>query len=250
MIVVPENTIAVIPYADYWDSLHTEVFEPLRGQLKREWFVTHAYYCLPLTMGNQYGFVVKSYYDFEVTWNGGEYVKDVSIKFDNPAEYQRTLGLQQVSSHFGMGTVTVQLGFALRTPPGINLMTQNPPNYYIDGITHMCGVVESDNLRRDFTFNLKVTRPNHPIRIRKGDWIGYFIPYPRHFVDPFIMKNGRDLFTNDQIQAEQKCMEDFGQERIHLDPQKPNSNGRRYFNGEDVYGNKFPDHQKRLDELE
>ena len=54
-----------------------------------------------------------------------------------------------------MGVVTIQNRFTFRTPPDVNLMTINPPNYWIDGIQHMTGVIETDNLRRDFTFNLK-----------------------------------------------------------------------------------------------
>jgi len=45
-----------------------------------------------------------------------------------------------------------------------------------------------------------------------------------------------------------KCGEAHGNERGNLDKYKKNGNGRRYHNGEDVYGNKFKDHQTHLDE--
>jgi len=247
MIKVPPSTIAILPFNDYWKGQHNLVIQSLHNCVKRDWFVKHAYYCLPLTIGNQYGFVIKSLYDFTVHWNGGINPSDVTIKFDNPTEYGQLFGLQKIDPHFGMGTFTIQLGFILRTPKGVNIMTGNPPNYFIDGITHMTGVIESDNLRRDFTFNLKITRAGHNIKIRKGDWIGYFIPYPRHFVDPFSVVDSQDIFTQDQVKEEQKCSDDFGVERSTMDPNKRYGNGRRYWNGEDVYGNQFPDHQKTLD---
>ena len=55
------------------------------------------------------------------------------------------------------------------------------------------------------------------------------------------------IFLRDEIQEEQQCIKDFGVERETVDKTKPNNNGRRYFNGEDVYGNKFKyTHQKTL----
>jgi hypothetical protein len=145
-----------------------------------------------------------------------------------------------------MGTITIQNRFTFRTPPGVNLMTINPPNQFIDGIHHMTGVIETDNLRRDFTFNLKITRPDFEITINKGDYIGCILPIPRHFVDEFELVNGYDIFTNDEIKEEQKAMYDFAVERSTKDVHKPSRNGRRYFKGEDVYGCPFLDHQNKL----
>jgi hypothetical protein len=110
----------------------------------------------------------------------------------------------------------------------------------------MTGVVETDNLRRDFTFNLKITRPDTEIIINKGDYIGCVLPIPRHFVDKFELVNGYDIFTNEQIEEEQRAMHDFGVERSTKDIYKPHGNGRRYFKGEDVYGCPFSDHQNKL----
>jgi hypothetical protein len=72
------------------------------------------------------------------------------------------------------------------------------------------------------------------------------MPYPRHFIDKFTLQNAYDLFDSDLVAQEQQCARDFGTERSTTDRLKPNQNGRRYFNGEDIYGNKFQDHQKRL----
>lgn len=247
MITVPENTIACIPFNSSFSNKIDDVFESLNKHVKRDWFVKHAYFCLPLTIGNQYGFVIKSLYDFYVSWTGKVEPHSVTVRFREEEEYKKTQSLQSIKSHFGMGTITVQVGFTMRTPPGINLITGNPPNYFIDGLSHMTGVVETDNLRRDFTFNLKITRSHHKIYINKGDWIGYFIPYPRHFVDKFQYKNASDLFDQKSIAEELQCMHDFGTERSTVDIHKPNGNGRRYWKGEDVYGNPFKDHQRSLD---
>jgi hypothetical protein len=243
MIVVPENKIVIIPENDGYIESINQIVEPFRGNKKRNWFTQHAYFCLPLVIGNQYGFAIKSLKTFSVIWNGGNSPSDTIVEIlddgDNP-DYQ------SISSHFGMGTVTIQNRFTFRTPFGVNLMTINPPNHWIDGIQHMTGVVETDNLRRDFTFNLKVTCKNTKITIQKGDYIGCVLPIPRYFADGFELEDAYSIYTKKQIEEEQIAMKDFGHERSMEDRHKKHANGRRYHNGEDVYGNKFPDHQTKL----
>lgn len=251
---IPENSIYAISYDPIWQNQGSidSVFESLKGNSKRSWFIDHAYHCLPLVIGNQHGFVVKSLYDFEVYWNGGLGAHDVTVTMLTPEEeFRKTYNLQNINPHFGMGTFTIQMPYQLRTSPGINLMTINPPNYFIDGIYHMTGVVETDNLRRDFTYNLRITRPNHIIRINKGSYIGCVIPYPRHFIDHFQINpnilDANNRLTDQEIMDERQCMKDFALERSTQDIKKKNGNGKRYWRGEDIYGNKFPDHQLGLD---
>jgi len=247
MIKVPENHILALPYDDFYAGRQDEVFVPLRGKHKRAWFSKHAYLCLPLVIGNQYGFAVKSLFHATFLWNGGPDPKDTTITVHNEAQASEHGNLQLLASQFGLGIVTVQTAFALRTPPEINLMTLQPPNAFIDGLQNMTGVVESDNLRRDFTFNLKLTRANFPVEIRVGDVIAGVIPYPRHYVENFELVDASELFTREQIAEEQQAARDFGRERAERDVLRPDGVGRRYHKGEDVYGNKFPHtHQTRL----
>ena len=243
MIIIPENKLVTIPEHKSLNKSNELIVESLKGNIKRDWFVKHAYFCLPLVIGNQYGFGIKSLKTFKIKWNGGVLASDTIVEIleeDENADYQT------ISSHFGMGTITIQNRFTFRTPVGVNLMTINPPNQFIDGIHHMTGVVETDNLRRDFTFNLKITRPDTEIIINKGDYIGCVLPIPRGFVDGFELVDGYNIFTEEQINEEQRAMHDFGIERSTEDIKKPNGNGRRYFKGEDVYGCPFHSHQTKI----
>jgi hypothetical protein len=243
MITIPQNTIITIPENPDFVEVSDLVVESFKGNIKRDWFIKHAYWCLPLTIGNQYGFGIKALKTFTVEWDGSRGNSGVKVNILDQGTHPN---YQSISSHFGMGTVTIQNRFTFRTPPNVNLMTINPPNYWIDGIQHMTGVIETDNLRRDFTFNLKVTRPNHLITIEKGTFIGCVIPIPRYFVDGFELKNANTVLTPEQIQEEQLAMRDFGIERSTHDRKKPHGNGRRYFHGKDVYDTPFPNHQKRI----
>jgi hypothetical protein len=242
MIQIPENTIVTIPETSEFESVSNLIVQSFKGNIKRDWFIKHAYWCLPLTIGNQYGFGIKSLKTFTVEWDGTEGPSGVKVTTIDDI-YK---GKQNISSHFGMGTVTIQNRFTFRTPPNVNLMTINPPNYWIDGIQHMTGVIETDNLRRDFTFNLKITRPNYPITIEQGTFIGCVLPIPRYFVDKFEMKNASDVLTKEQILNEQIAMRDFSIERNTVDKKKPHGNGRRYFEGKDIYDIPFPNHQNRI----
>lgn len=247
MLTVPPNTIAVVPYDDYYKGQHERLFFNLRGHNKREWFSRHAYFCLPLIMGNQHGFAMKSMFHATLLWNGGAALTDTTVTIHNQEEQQRFGCLQSISSHFGLGIVTVQTAFSLRTPPNVSLMTIQPPNSFIDGLQNMTGVVEADNLRRDFTFNLKLTRPHHPVEIKPGDLLSAFIPFPRMFIDNFDLIDAYRVFSDDEIHEEQQAGRDGGDERETRDTTNRDGVGRRYFNGEDVYGTPFPHtHQKLL----
>jgi hypothetical protein len=237
---VPENTIVVVPHAPGKTGFYKEILFSLKGESKRDWFTAHFYYCLPLTIGNQYGIAVRSGYTFEATWPGGE--APAVITFEPNSDIPQ----QVVSTHFNNGVITFQNFFALKTPPGINLMTIQPPNMFIPGCVAMTGVVETDQIRRDFTFNLKITVPNYTIKVNKGDIIGAFIPIPRYFVDKFEIALVTDLFDEEVHLNETKESKRLGIERSTTDKEKNHMAGRRYFKGLHSDDTPYQDHQKTI----
>jgi hypothetical protein len=237
--LVPDKAIAVVFNPGVNKLQAMELMAPLRGELKRDWFTSHFYYCLPLTIGNQYGFVFKAERDFEAVWDGSSEPNGVTLYMAEAAR------MQTVSAHFGEGIVTIQNPWHFRTAPGVNLMTITPPNMPQHGIHHMTGVVETDNLRRDFTFNIKLTEPGARVSFKKGDPIGAFIPIQRYYVDDFNLVDAATIFTEEDIAEEWAVGTDFAIARQTVDMAKPHQAGRLYFKGEDSRGNKFPDHQKR-----
>lgn len=258
--LVPENTI--IYYSSHPDLEEKnnwkveDVYESLIGKQKRDYFREHAYLCLPLTIANQYGFVVKAAYDFEVFWPGGNLPAYVNTY--NEIENNKGGNIQNIFTNFESGIISLEHNFVLRTPPGINLMTIQPPNYFIPGIHVMSGVVETDNLRRSFTFNLKVTTPKQIIKIKKGDWLSGFIPIKRYEVEKYKLVNFKEFFNDETYRLEKASIDKLNYERNGGDAQKnleagvdPENHillgaGRRYFKGVFPNDEEFPDHQKRL----
>ncbi len=237
---IPENKIIVVPHSLDNDGWYKEIIKPLKGENKREWFNSHFYYCLPLVIGNQYGFVINSLRDFEVFWNGTD--NEAVITFLNNDNQEK----QIIKNGFGKGIVTVQNLFSLKTPVGINIMTIQPPNLFIPGCSALTGVIETDQIRRDFTFNFKVTVPNQKITIKKGDAIGAFIPIPRYFVERFEIGLVTDFFDKDLHVNEVLEMNRLSDERLGIDKTKPHFSGRRYFSGTHTDETKYPDHQKKV----
>lgn len=240
---VPENTILAVPFDINGDGFYKEAIVPLKGEAKRDWFNPHFYYCLPLTIGNQYGFYVQSLRDFDVTWDGSmNNPNDVKIRFINTENSEK----QIIKNGFGNGVLTVQNMFALKTPPNVNLMTIQPPNMYLPGCAAMTGVIETDNIRRDFTFNIKITIPDITIRIRKGAPLGAFIPVPRGFVDGFTLDLISNHFDKSIHQNELDEVKILSEERGTVDKYKTHESGRRYFKGQHVDGSVYNNHQKSL----
>ena len=247
-INVPDKTIAVFndPFDAPWqfnnnkERLHNIVDKPPK---KRDWFTPHFYRCLPLTIGNQYGFIIKSEFDFSFIWDGGSSKDSVKFYFSETLE-ELDKKRPRIDSHFGDGIISIAVPFTLRTPPGVNLMIINPPNYILPNVTVMTGVVETDNLRRSFLFNLKIQIPNIEVGVPAGTPLAGFIPIPRYFADSFELKYAEDIFDEEVIIEELQADKDTNYYRQIEEPLLKDGVGRLYMQGKDVYGNTFPDHQK------
>lgn len=243
---VPENKIAWINYSSQGYKVE-DVVESLIGKQNRDWFNHPSFtMCLPLTISNQYGFVIKSAHDIELFWDGTDApVQIISEGFNN------TDSIQSLLNNFRHGIMSIENKFILKTPPGVNSIVIQPPNHFVDGLHCMTGVVESDNLRRAFTFNIKVTTPNKVIKIKKGDWLSAFILVPRFYVENFDLVPAEKIFSKELIDNEKDNAEKLQWERTKLeqfggDIGKVNDSGRRYFKGIHVNQSKYHKHQKRI----
>jgi hypothetical protein len=245
-IDVPDKTIAMFMLRN---SLG-ENFEEYTNNLKkpdkrRDWFTPHAYHCLPLVLGNQQGFILTANFSFDVMWNGGDKPEDMEITYRYPQEFNfDSLNFTQISKVFGNGIVTILVPYSLRTPPGVNILTINPPNHIIKNATVLTGTVETDNLRHQFTFNLKLHEPNVLTSFEAGTPLSAFIPIPRYFTDQFELKNARDIFTDEVVEEELDAFDKHQYDRFYQNNTPGAKPDRKYFSGIDPFGNKFLDHQK------
>lgn len=241
IIEVPDKTIMLLTNSDnfiepYQDIMYT-------SEKQRPWFGEHFYFCLPLSMGNQHGFIVNSLYDVLIRWNGRNDTSGLSV-IVNPDNGTNTDTLQIFNSHFGYGVVTMQMQYTMRTPKGVNILLKEPPNYPLPtGLSAMNAVVETDQLRRDFTFNFKVTEPNIDIFIPKGTPLASLVPYPRFFHDGYKI----DVTTNENYLKNYRDANTYYTKEREIEYNDGGKPSLRYMGGEDIFGNMFDEHQKSLD---
>lgn len=252
MIKVPENTLVAIPVKTMGNrkefNMDLSTFlKPLNESHKRDWFAPNFYHCLPLSVGNMQGFVFSLPFDLEVIWNGGDGVDDITMNAFNLNPDIMEMNHVAVSSTFGHGIFTAKMPILLKTPPGVNLMTIAPPNFITHGISPMTGVIETDNLRFTFTLNFKINIPNVNIFIKKDQPIMGLLPIPRYFCDSFKLINGYDILDKDLIEEERDVVHEHGMLRRYGNYLSEDGTKYKpdaiYYNGTDVRGNKFEDHQ-------
>lgn len=219
------------------------IIAPLNNERKRDWFTSHFYKCLPLSIGNMQGFVVKIPYEFDVFWNGGSNQEDLFLKF---YDKNKKTELVTVSSHFGFGILTINLPFIIKTDNDINIMTTSPPNFPTPGLSPLCGVVETDNLKYTFSLNIKVDIPNVWIKILPNSPLVGLLPIPRFFCDQFEIIDGDVELNQDFVKNEKEIAKEHGIVRNFLSNISNDSHSkldRTYFLGTDIRGNKFNNHQ-------
>ena len=244
---VPDKTIAIFiaPNKDNKNLTQNRILSMVKkSDKKRDWFTPHFYRCLPLTIGNQYGFTVSSEFEISFEWNGGDSSEDLKIYLNEELNEIDNIKYPNISTHFGHGIITINTPYFFRTPPGVNLITMNPPNYVIPNVTVMTGVIETDNLRRNFTFNLKVQMPNIRVTVPAGYPLAAFMPIPRYYSDEFNLDFAENIFSEEIVNEELKADNDASKHRVEVEPTLKHGVGKHYMQGKDVYGNVFKDHQK------
>lgn len=120
-----------------------------------------AYRCLPLNIGNGYGWELTCAHSFSAQWTGGPEAGSLVLE-DIPQP-------SQAESHFGSGILSIHTDMIFRLEPGWDLMVTGPSNYGKDGITPLTAVVESDWLPFPFTMNWRFTRVNTWVHFEKGE---------------------------------------------------------------------------------
>jgi len=143
---------------------------------------THMYRCLPMTIANQNGWVIESPCNISAVWFGGSDPK-TSMHFWIDKEYN--VPNPWVKCHFLGGIITFEFDFVIKTTEKTNLLVRGAPNFFIDGLHPLEGLVETDWLSFTFTMNWKVTQPNKLVTFKKGDPICFLQPVPHNYSETF-----------------------------------------------------------------
>lgn len=217
---------------------------------KREWMdeapEAFPYRCLPLNIANSHGWEILSPCGFEVVWNGGLAVEDVTVRVDSGTRPE-----DMPVALFGQGTFTFHVQGLFRTPPGWNLHVSGSPNSMKDGAVPLSGVIETDWAPYSFTMNWKLTRPNHPVRFEENEPFAQIFPIERKIieqVDPSFAPIDDDPLLKEQFQAWSRSRDAFHERMRTNPPDNPSEKWQKfYYRGQNPDG-KCPisDHQSKL----
>jgi hypothetical protein len=229
-------------------ELHDNAAEaPEPAPINRDWMdAAHQrfpYRCLPLTIANQAGWVLRSTASFRAYWYGGPRKEDVEIRFDGPPD-------NRILSHFGVGTITFTVPFLFRTPPGINLWVKGPANHIKDGVQPLEGLVETDWLASTFTMNWKMTRVCEWVTFERGEPYCMLVPVPRGLAEGLLPRQvpiGADPEVKEQYLRWEESRKGFLHGLSTRDPEAVKRGWQKdYFQGKTPDGQDFDSHQTKL----
>jgi len=123
-----------------------------------------AYWCLPVTMANQAGWVVRLPSTLKVKWSGKNDPSAISLEFGDDGPSLKGA----IWTNFGAGIVSFALPWLFRTNEGLGLWVRGMPNEYMPDCVPLEGLVETDWLQSGFTMNYRIIKRNTTVYFKKG----------------------------------------------------------------------------------
>lgn len=186
-----------------------------------------AYRCLPMTIANQAGWVIRCPVSFSVRWNGrASHEKSLKFKFAEDAERYSN----QILSNFGGGIVTFAIPWLFRTEPGVSLTARGLPNEPKFNCTPLEGVVETDWSPFTFTMNWKIQLPWASVKFHKGEPICFLQPSDLSLIESMVPVR-KDIGEMPLLEQEH---EEWAAERKNFNscPHRNNDWQKHYFKGQ------------------
>jgi hypothetical protein len=130
----------------------------------------YAYQCLPLVVGNQWGWQIGCPCDVRVTWDGSPSPLGLSVEVAPPYD-------SAIQSRFGQGILTFSPPWLFRSPPGWDLYCKGPSNTWKANAAALEGVIETWWLPYTFTLNWKLMAAG-TAEFHCGEWLAQLFPVP------------------------------------------------------------------------
>ncbi len=219
-------------------------FAPVPASKRRAWMdatpEAFARRCLPLSVANQAGWVFRSPFDIAVRWDGTDHKGCLTIELGDPEHPLAKL----VSDHFGSGIVTFSIPYVFRTPPGVALAVRGAPNFFVDGIHPLEGLVETDWMTATFTMNWRITRPRKWVRFAEDDPICFLQPISLGLLEsarPRISPTAAAPEIDTEYRRWSQSRSSFNETN-----DDPRAWQREYFKGHNTVGEPAPQHRTGL----
>lgn len=219
------------------------VIEP--ASPRRRWMDEFAngfpYRCLPLSIANQCGWVVRCPVGFAATWYGGQAATSVRLSFDEHPERF----CKEITSHFGGAVLTFSLPWLFRTAPGVCLYVRGLPNSFRAGATALDAIVETQWAPMTFTMNWKLHDEHRTVRFEQGDAIALLMPVSLPLIESTEPRI-RPIDADPALAAEFRAWSAYRSGFIERTDRAPEEWQKDYMAGRHVDGKAEPEHKSRL----
>lgn len=214
--------------------------------VKRPWMNnttnSFAYRCLPLNIANQHGWAVYPNHEIVAMWDG--------LGIDNENIKITKDGNGVASAHFGHRVLTFSFEWIVQTPPGWNLFVTGAPNFYINGISPLSGIIETDWAPYSFTMNWIFTQDMTTAVWTRKDPLCFLYPIQRGYIEEF---NTQSCILDEMDSDFTHEYNEFCKRRKHFnevqrfEENRENDWQRMYYTGKTATGKKLiDDHQIKL----
>jgi Family of unknown function (DUF6065)/2OG-Fe(II) oxygenase superfamily len=205
----------------------------------------HAYRCLPLSIANTHGWEMLVPGTFEVEWNGGPNIADLTVRALEP--FPDGFPFEHFAmSNFARGVVTFHTGYLFRTPPGWNILTTGAFNEPRPGISPLTGIIESDWLPYPFTMNWQMLNAG-TVRFEKDEVFCTVMPIPKNYLTEWDVAI-HDLGDDPVLLAEQEqfriARSAFRKKLDERDPATMSEGWQRHY-----FVGRFPDGTEGVDHI-
>lgn len=233
----PSLTAYIVGNPDGW------VLEP--ASPRRRWMDEFAdgfpYRCLPLSIANQCGWVIRNPVGFSACWYGGPLATDIRLSFDaDTPRFSR-----EITSHFGGGVLTFSLPWLFRTSPGLCLYVRGLPNSIKPGAHPLDAIVETQWAPMTFTMNWKLLDETRTVRFEKGDALALLMPISLPMMEATNTAI-KPIDADPTLAAEYRAWSEYRTGFIHRTDRAPEDWQKDYMLGRHVDGKPEPDHKSRL----
>jgi len=219
------------------------VLEP--ASPRRRWMDEFAdgfpYRCLPLSIANQCGWVVRCPVGFSICWYGGRNPIDIRLAFDHDTPRFS----KEITSHFGGGILTFSLPWLFRTSPGLCLYVRGLPNSIKPGAHPLDAIVETQWAPMTFTMNWQLLDPTRTVRFEQGDALAMLLPISLPAIEATHTAI-KPLDSDPALAAEYREWSEYRNGFIRRTDRAPEEWQKDYMAGRHVDGRTETDHKSRL----
>ncbi len=200
----------------------------------------HPYRCLPLAIGNCYGWQMLLAAHVRASWNGGPEKSDLVVETPRP---------HTAVSNFSRGVITFDVPILFRTEPGYQLMVTGPTNEFKDGAAPMMAIIETEWLSYTFTMNYQFTRPGTVVWEKDEPFcqIAVVPALVQESVEPELRRISEDPDAKAELKILTDLRTDFRSRQDRYEPEAVKQAWQRYyFKGIHPDGRPEPSHQVKM----